>query len=41
MVLTYDAYSDTLENQKQKEDKLANMEEQFNSMRSQMQALIS
>ncbi len=41
MVLTYDAYTETLENQKQKEDKLATMEEQFNSMQSQMQTLIS
>ena len=41
MVLTYDSYNETLEDQKQKEDKLASMEEQFISMRSQMQALIS
>jgi integrase len=41
MVLTYDAYNETLENQKQKEDKLTTMEERFNSMQSQMQSLIS
>ena len=41
MVLTYDAYSETLENQKEKEDKLNVMEEQFNSMQSQMQSLIA
>jgi integrase/recombinase XerD len=31
MVLTYDAYNETLENQKEKEDKLTTMEERFNS----------
>jgi hypothetical protein len=41
MVLTYDAYTETLENQKEKEDKLNVMEEQFNSMQSQMQSLIA
>jgi len=41
MVLTYDAYNETLEGQKEKEDKLSVMEEQFNSMQSQMQTLIS
>lgn len=41
MVLTYDAYSETLENQKEKEDKLSIMEKQFNTMQSQMQTLIS
>jgi integrase len=41
MVLTYDAYSETLESQKYKEDKLSVMEGQFNIMQSQMQALIS
>jgi hypothetical protein len=41
MVLTYDAYNETLENQKEKEDKLSAMEKQFNVMQSQMQALIT
>jgi hypothetical protein len=41
MVLTYDAYNETLENQKEKEDRLKVMEEQFNSMQSQMQSLIT
>lgn len=41
MVLTYDAYSETLESEKQKEDKLSIMEKQFNSMQSQMQSLVS
>jgi integrase len=41
MVLTYDAYNETLENQKVKEDKLTIMENQFNLMQSQVQSLIS
>ena len=41
MVLTYDAYSETLESEKQKEDKLSLMEKQFNVMQSQMQSLVS
>jgi hypothetical protein len=41
MVLTYDAYSETLESEKQKEDKLSMMEKQFNAMQSQMQSLVS
>ncbi|MFL6328340.1 MAG: zinc ribbon domain-containing protein [Nitrososphaeraceae archaeon] len=41
MVLTYDAYNETLENQKEKEDKLAGMEERFNAMESQMHSLIA
>jgi len=41
MVLTYDAYSETLEHQKEKEDKFSIMEERFNSMQSQMQRLIT
>jgi hypothetical protein len=41
MVLTYDAYSETLEAEKQKEDKLTMMEERFNNMQFQMQNLIS
>ena len=41
MVLTYDAYSETLESEKQKDDKLTTMEKQFNVMQSQMQSLVS
>jgi integrase/recombinase XerD len=41
MVLTYDAYNETLEDQKEKEDKLAGMEERFNAMESQMHSLIA
>jgi predicted nucleic acid-binding Zn ribbon protein len=41
MVLTYDAYNETLENEKEKEDKLTVMEKQFSAMQSQVQALIS
>jgi hypothetical protein len=41
MVLTYDAYSETLESEWQKDDKLTTMEKQFNVMQSQMQSLVS
>ena len=41
MVLTYDAYNETLDEQKKKEDKLAIIEGQFNTMQSQMRALIT
>ena len=41
LVLSYDAYNETLEEQKKKEDKLAVMEDKFNTMQSQMQALLS
>jgi integrase len=41
MVLTYDAYNETLESEKQKEDKLSSMEKQFNIMQSQLQTLIT
>jgi integrase len=40
MVLTYDAYNETLEEQKDKEDRLIKMEEQFNIMQSMMEKLI-
>jgi hypothetical protein len=40
MILTYDAYNETLKNQKEKEDKLTIMEERFNSIQSQLQNLI-
>ena len=41
MVLTYDAYNETLQQQHEKEDKLTIMEERFNSMQSQMKSLIT
>ena len=41
MVLTYDAYSETLESEKQKEDRVSVLEKQFNVMQSQMQSLLS
>ena len=41
MVLTYDAYNETLDEQKKKEDKLTVMEGQFNTMQSQMHTLIT
>ena len=41
MVLTYDAYSETLESEKQKEDKLASMEERFNNMQLMIEKLIA
>lgn len=41
MVLTYDAYNETLENQKEKKDKLWAIEKQFDTMQLQMRSLIS
>jgi integrase len=41
MVLTYDAYNETLEDQKQKEDQLNTVQLQLNSMQSQIQSLMS
>ena len=41
MVLTYDAYSETLESEKQKEDKLASIEERFNNMQLMIEKLIA
>jgi hypothetical protein len=41
MVLTYDAYNETLEIQKQKEASFSAMEKQVNIMQSQLQNLIS
>jgi integrase len=41
MVLSYDAYNETLENQKKKEDRLTTIENQFDSMQSQIQSLLS
>ena len=39
--LTYDAYKETLENQKEKEDEFKTMKDQFNTMQSQLQTLLS
>src|SRR5215207_9906329 len=41
MVLTYDAYNETLEIQREKEDRLTTIENQFNTMQSQIQSLLS
>lgn len=41
MVLTYDAYSETLESERQKEDKITVMEERFNNMQSMLEKLIT
>ena len=41
MVLTYDAYSETLGNQKEKEDRLTVMEKDFSSMKSMLENLLS
>jgi hypothetical protein len=40
MILSYDAYEETLENQKIKEDRLTTIENQFNTMQSQIQSLL-
>jgi hypothetical protein len=40
-IVTFDAYNETLESEKEKEDKLTNIEAQFNTMQSQMQALLN
>jgi integrase len=41
MVLTYDAYNETLDKQQQKDNEIRTIKEQFISMQSQMQALIT
>jgi hypothetical protein len=41
MVLTYDAYSETLERQKEKDDRLSAMEEQFSSMQLILERLVT
>jgi integrase len=41
MILSFAGYREALEEQKQKEDKLAIMEQRFNAMQSQIQALIA
>ncbi len=41
MVLTYDTYNETLQEQEERDDKLLLMEERFNIMQSQVRTLIS
>jgi hypothetical protein len=41
MIMSFEGYQEALESQKEKENKLAVMEERFNSMQSQMQSLIT
>jgi hypothetical protein len=41
MVLTYDAYNETLEGQKEKEGQLKIMQSKLDSMQSQIQSLMS
>jgi hypothetical protein len=41
MILSYDAYNETLEVQKEKEDRLATIEKQFNTTQSQIQSVLS
>ena len=41
LVLSYDAYNETLEEQKKNEDKLAAMEDKFNTIQLQIQSLIT
>jgi hypothetical protein len=41
MVLTYDAYNETLEEQKKKEDKLTVIEDKFDRMQSQIQDMLA
>jgi hypothetical protein len=40
MVLAYDSYNETLQNQKEKEDKLIPIEQKFESMQEQLQAIL-
>src|SRR5919197_6446360 len=41
MVLTYDAYNETLEGQKQKDDKISSLENTVSTIQSQIQAMMS
>jgi hypothetical protein len=41
MVLTYDAYNETLDSEKQKQDRLMSVEERLNSTQQMLQRLIS
>ena len=40
MVLTYDAYSETMDSEKQKQDRLENMEEKLSTMQSMVEKLV-
>ena len=41
MIMTFEGYQEALESQKQKDDELKTMKDQFNTMQSQMQSLIA
>jgi hypothetical protein len=41
MVLTYDAYTETIEGQKQKDDKISSLENTVSTIQSQIQSLMS
>ena len=41
MVLTYDAYNETMESEKQKQDRLTLVEDQLNSTQQMLQQLIA
>ena len=41
MIMSYEGYQEALESQKNKEDELSTMKQQFNNMQSQLQALIA
>jgi hypothetical protein len=41
MVLTYDAYEESLKEQEKKEDRLTTIESRFNTLQSQIQSLLS
>jgi methyl-accepting chemotaxis protein len=41
MIMSYEGYQEALESQKQKEDELSTIKQQFNNMQSQLQTLMS
>ena len=41
MIMSLDGYQEALESQKEKEDELKAMKDQFNTMQSQMQSVIT
>jgi uncharacterized tellurite resistance protein B-like protein len=41
MVMSFEGYQEALESQREKEDELKLMKDQFNTMQSQMQSLIA
>jgi flagellar capping protein FliD len=41
MIMSFEGYQEALESQKQKEDELKTMKDQFNTMQAQMQSVIS